>query len=1622
MKKGFTLVEMMAVIAVLGLLVLLVLPNVLKNYKDAKKISFINEAKTIYNASTDKYVTERTKGNKIGLIEQEKDSSTNPLSLAEASDLNYTIRLDSDGKVTAFKMSNAEFCIVGVGDFLGNYSKEDVIELSDEEAAQACEVTAVQNHQKFILRLQNKGTIKADYNLKIIYLKYNDGWFKDNNLHNEISEVIIPYRENNYYEGAWATNTLGSEIQAINCDGKISQDKTGGGIFTGKETKPYVEAFSKFIRKYYTVVFNGGEGSTGSMTSVKCEYGRNDCKIPSNVDANGYGKNIKKPGYLFTGWTSSIGTYNTTQLTLPEIDDSNENENPAIKFDNEKVCSGEQDIDNKVTFTATWEPITYQVAYNCTSGTGTMANTNHTYGVDANLRENTCTKTGYTFAGWARSADGNVEFGDKASVKNLTEQNNAVVTLYAKWSSNKYTITFSSNGGNAWNSTTCANPYKLNGAVCTKEVTYDGTYGNMPTPVKTGYTFGGWYKETGLTNKVEASTKVSTANNHTLYAKWSATQYTITFNVNGGSAWTSSTCASPYSLNSSACTKSVTYDGTYGNMPTPTRTGYTFGGWYKESSLTNKVETTTKVSTSSNHTLYAKWTANKYTVTYNVNGGTAWTSSTCGSGYTFSSGAKTCTKSVTYNSTYGDLPTPVRTGYTFAGWYKESSFTNKVETTTKVSTASAHTLYAKWTANKYTVTYSVNGGTDWTSSICGSGYTFNSSSKTCTKSVTYDGTYGSLPTPTRTGYAFAGWYKEASCANKVETTTKVSTASAHTLYAKWGASEYTITLNNQNATTAGTDKIYEKYNNGFYLDSAFSKKMTTSANGITSPTRTGYTFGGYYTSTGGSGTQYIGTNGKLTSSASTTNFNADGSLYAKWTANSVTVTYNVNGGTAWTSSTCGSGYTLSGSTCTKKVTYDGTYGSLPTPTRSGYTFVGWYKETSFTNKVETSTKVNKASNHTLYAKWTANSVTVTFNVNGGSAWTSSTCGSGYTFNSSSKACTKKVTYDGTYGNLPTPTRSGYTFAGWYKETSFTNKVETSTKVNNASNHTLYAKWTANNSRILASYSGGLSGTYLSSTYKSKIKTIVFETTINIPNNKKISWDLSRDKDNSVIGYLVTNSSNSSMYDLHIQANGKIIANPDSSKVFYFMTLVESITGLENLDTSKVTDMDSMFFYTGSGASTFSMGNLSNWDTSKVTNMNYMFEHTGRQASTFDLNLANWNVSNVTGMNRMFLYAGLQSSTFNLNLANWKPSKVTDMSYMFEQAGSMATTWNVSGLSNWNVSNVTNMRSMFSGSAYRATTVNMDLSKWDTSKVTDMGYMFSSVGYNATTFNLKVSNWNVSNVTNMSGMFANTGQKASTYSMNLSSWNVSKVTDMSYMFSRAGYNSTTISLNLSNWNTSKVTNMSYMFRDAGYNSQTINMNLSNWRTLNVTDMSWMFRCVGLYSTTWSVTGLSNWNTSKVTNMNNMFSYSAGYGYPTAFSLDLSSWNVSNVTNMSGMFHYAGNRAKTWNIGNLSNWNTSKVTDMTYMFGNAGSWSTTWNSIGTLKVYADTIAGLFNDVQKAKATVAIYKKPSNINGAFNGAASDSNALITVNYTSTVTNIDEIIATRYNNKNVVKGSLIK
>jgi uncharacterized repeat protein (TIGR02543 family) len=134
------------------------------------------------------------------------------------------------------------------------------------------------------------------------------------------------------------------------------------------------------------------------------------------------------------------------------------------------------------------------------------------------------------------------------------------------------------------------------------------------------------------------------------------------------------------------------------------------------------------------------------------------------------------------------------------------------------------------------------------------------------------------------------------------------------------------------------------------------------------------------------------------------------------------------------------------SVSSKSVTFGSTYGTLTTPTRTGYSFGGWYTGTNGTgSQITASTTVSLTSNQTLYAKWTVNAYTVSFDSQGGNSVSS-----------------KSVTYGSTYGTLTTPTRTGYSFGGWYTGTNGTgSQVTASTTVSLTSNQTLYAKWTVN---------------------------------------------------------------------------------------------------------------------------------------------------------------------------------------------------------------------------------------------------------------------------------------------------------------------------------------------------------------------------------------------------------------------------------------------------------------------------------------------------------------------------------------------------------------------------------
>ena len=353
--------------------------------------------------------------------------------------------------------------------------------------------------------------------------------------------------------------------------------------------------------------------------------------------------------------------------------------------------------------------------------------------------------------------------------------------------------------------------------------------------------------------------------------------------------------------------------------------------------------------------------------------------------------------------------------------------------------------------------------------------------------------------------------------------------------------------------------------------------------------------------------------------------------------------------------------------------------------------------------------------------------------------------------------------------------------------------------------------------------------------QSTVTKIVFQDSINKIEGESESWDISSAKNKTVMARLVPNTDDTTTNTLYIQGNGGVIANYNSSDLFYRFSKLTEIENVNLLDTSNVTTMTSMFNYCGKLATL----NVSKFDTSNVTNMSYMFSNCSRLTS---LDVSNFNTSNVTNMSHMFSSC---SKLTGLDVSKFDISKVTDMSFMFYSCGSRSL-----DVSNFNTSNVTNMSGMFYDC--RSLT-SLDLSNFDTSNVTDMSYMFYSC---SSLPSLDVSNFNTSNVTNMSGMFDDC---RSLTSLDLSNFDTSNVTNMSNMFEWC-LNLT--SLDLSNFDTSNVTNMSNMFELC---KKLTNLDVSNFNTSKVTDMGGMF---------YSCDNLTNLDFrkatfDKVTSYNNVF---------------------------------------------------------------------------------------------------------------------------------------------------------
>jgi uncharacterized repeat protein (TIGR02543 family) len=542
----------------------------------------------------------------------------------------------------------------------------------------------------------------------------------------------------------------------------------------------------------------------------------------------------------------------------------------------------------------------------------------------------TLVKTGYTFAGWNTAANGS---GDGYAAAATFAMGSSNVTLYAQWTENAYSVTYNGNSSTGGSVPTDASSYH-NGDAAT-------VLGNTGTLVRTGYAFADWNTAangsgTGYSPGDPLSIGLG---NVTLYAQWTPIDYAVTYNGNTNTGGAVPTDGTAYHI-----TDMVTVPGNTGTL---VKTGYNFAGWNTAAngSGTGYAAAATFAMGSSNVTLYAQWTENTYSVTYNGNSNTGGLVPTDGSTYYITDTA----------TVLGNTGALVRTGYTFAGWNTAAngSGTSYAGGDTFAIGAGNVTLYARWTPVEYTVTY--NGNTNTGGSVPTDGGVYH-----ITDTVTVLGNTGTL---TKTGYAFAGWNTASNGSGTSYSGggTFAMGAGNVTIYAQWTESTYDITYDANTGTGGSVPVDGTAYHNG---------DTVTVAGNTGTLAKTGYTFAGWNTAANGSGTSYSGGGTFAMGAGNVT-------LYASWTAVNYTVTYDGNGSSGGSVPIDGNTYHI-----TDTVTVLGNTGNLA---RTGYAFGGWNTTPggSGTNYAAASTLAMGDANITLYARWTLRSGETSNPENGG---------------------------------------------------------------------------------------------------------------------------------------------------------------------------------------------------------------------------------------------------------------------------------------------------------------------------------------------------------------------------------------------------------------------------------------------------------------------------------------------------------------------------------------------------------------------------------------------------------------------------------------------------------------
>jgi uncharacterized repeat protein (TIGR02543 family) len=649
-------------------------------------------------------------------------------------------------------------------------------------------------------------------------------------------------------------------------------------------------------------------------------------------------ENPVKEGYVFVDW------YVDAELT--------------------ELYDFELNVVNSFTLFAMWLEDTHNVLFNYDNADGgnTISEKEVTYSKPYGELP-VPLKTGYTFNGWFTEATDGEKITEETIVNILADK-----TLFAQWTATIFTVTFNYNGADG------------NNDLLSDDFTYNSQYLILPLPTKTNFVFEGWFTSEEYVEQITVDTIVNITEDTTFFAKWSGKLVTVTYNYQNATD------------NFDTINKVVEYSKEYGVLPEPLKTGYTFNGWFTLDENGEQITLESIVEITEDTTLFAQWSANTYTVTFNYNGATE--------------NNTEVSKDITYNTPYGTLPIPLKTNYTFVGWYIDAEGEVSVSSTTIMETDKDTILYAVWIGIEVTIIFDYQGA--------------DGNNENENKIVNYDALYGELPMPQKNGYTFIGWFTLASEGEKITEETLIIALEDFTIFAQWLSNEYTITYN-QNDGSGAEDSVYTIESEQIIL--AITEKL-------------GYNFEGWFDNEefNGSAIESI-----LSGSYGNKIF------YAKWAPKVYTVTFDYQDADG------------DNSLESKQVTYNDVFGNMPVPTKTGYGFVGWYFGNENSIRITSYTLVNITEPITVVAVWNENVYVATLNYDGA--------------DENNTVLTINVASNVAYGQLPAPSKTGYTFLGWFTSAFEGEEITKDSVLTVLEDHTIYAQWLANKQVVNLEYQG-----------------------------------------------------------------------------------------------------------------------------------------------------------------------------------------------------------------------------------------------------------------------------------------------------------------------------------------------------------------------------------------------------------------------------------------------------------------------------------------------------------------------------------------------------------------------